>query len=147
MDRIIERLNALGLAVPDESSVGCSTTHCRRAGHLLFVSGICSGEQMIATSEKDTETLYSIGQNLALRMLANIRDEVGDLHHVTQVVKATIFVHAKHGFSQMPAAAHGFSDVFTVAYGEKGRHARAAMGAAALAGNAALLAEIIVEVR
>ncbi|MCH7907502.1 MAG: RidA family protein, partial [Chloroflexi bacterium] len=79
-------------------------------------------------------------------LLSTLRHEIGDLDRVTRVVKALCMVNATPDFEQHPAVANGFSDLMAEVFGDRGRHARSAVGMQSLPNNIPFEAEMIVEV-
>lgn len=81
-----------------------------------------------------------------LNALAIIRQELGDLDRVRKIVRLTGHVASHEGFTQQPAVVNGASDLLVQVFGETGRHARVALGAAELPLNAPVELELIVHV-
>jgi enamine deaminase RidA (YjgF/YER057c/UK114 family) len=82
----------------------------------------------------------------AVNLLAALKAELGELSRVRQVVKVTVFVASAPDFSDQPKVANGASELLGEAFGEAGRHARAAVGVAALPLGVPVEVEAIVEV-
>ena len=78
---------------------------------------------------------------------AIIKDAVGDLDKVERIVKVTGYVTVPQGFKQMPQVINGESDLLVKLWGERGQHARAALGVVSLGADAPVETEIIVQVR
>ena len=124
-----------------------------QTGNLVFTSGqlpFVSGE-LIAVghvgAEVDPETAAKCAQQCALNALAAIKSVVGDLDKVVRVVKVVGFVAPKPGFTAVPAVMTGASELFALAFGDAGVHARSAVGVAELPLNSPVEVEVIVEVK
>jgi enamine deaminase RidA (YjgF/YER057c/UK114 family) len=93
------------------------------------------------------EQAYQMARHCALNHLAIIKSALGDLDRVERVVKMIGYVNVASGFNRMPQVINGASDLFIELWGERGEHARAAVGVAALANDAPVETEVIVQVR
>ena len=93
------------------------------------------------------ETGYAAARVCALNALANIKAAVGSLDQVVRLVYVTGFVNAISGFADSPAVINGASDLFVAVFGEKGKHARAAVAVAGLPKNSTVEIQVVVEVR
>jgi enamine deaminase RidA (YjgF/YER057c/UK114 family) len=89
---------------------------------------------------------YEAAQLTVLNLLASLKAEIGDLDRVSQVVKILAMVNSTQDFIEQPAVANGASDLLVEIFGERGRHARSAIGMEALPFNVAIEIEMIVEV-
>ena len=89
---------------------------------------------------------YEAGRLTALSIFASLQQELGDLDRVTGWVKALGLVNCAPGFSATPGVINGFSDLVIDVWGEPGRHARSAIGAAELPFEMSVEVEAIVEV-
>jgi enamine deaminase RidA (YjgF/YER057c/UK114 family) len=122
-----------------------------QAGKLLFLAGNTAGPQWKfrgkvgkdITVEEGSETARQVG----LIMLAKVRTALGNLDRVKRIVKVLGMVNSADGFGDQPRVMNGFSDLMVEVFGEAiGKHARSAVGMAALPGNSAVEVEMIVEV-
>ncbi len=120
---------------------------CVRTGNLIFTSGQIS-DQYIGTLGQDLtiEDGYKAARQAAINVLRILKGELGDLSRVKRVVKIFGMVHSALDFTDHPKVINGASDLFVEVFGEKGIHARSAVGFAQLPKNAAVELEIIVEV-
>mgnify|MGYP000935935292 FL=1 len=89
---------------------------------------------------------YEAAQLTAINQLAVLKAMLGDLNRVTRVVKVLGMVNSDPSFTDQPKVINGFSDLIVEVFGERGRHARAAVGMASLPGGIAVEIEMIVEV-
>lgn len=79
-------------------------------------------------------------------MLTTLKSKVEDLNDVEQIVKVTGMVNASTDFTKQSQVVNGFSDLMTEVFGDRGKHARAAVGMGSLPGNIPTEIEMIVEV-
>jgi enamine deaminase RidA (YjgF/YER057c/UK114 family) len=147
MPGIKENLQALGITLAPLDRAGRSTIFCRRMDGLMFLSGQLSPNPLKVCTPQDISAAYEAGRQAAIRMLALLEDELGTLDRVDCFVKALCMVHSGADFSGMPAIANGHSDVIVAVFGERGCHARAAMGAHSLEKGAAILVDMAVKIR
>jgi enamine deaminase RidA (YjgF/YER057c/UK114 family) len=136
MDEIEKRLAELGLRLPPAFKYPSpNRTGCVRAGSLLFASGhpppadfgvIVHGKVGGEVKEEDA---YKSAQAVALSILASVKQQVGSLDKVKQVVKVTGMVNSAAGFNRQFAVIDGASDLYLKLFGPKvGCHARSAVG-------------------
>jgi enamine deaminase RidA (YjgF/YER057c/UK114 family) len=97
-------------------------------------------------SELTTEQGYDAARVVALNILATLKGELGDLDRIKQVVKLTAFVNCVDGFSAQPKVVNGASDLLGAVLGDRGKHARSAVGTNALPMNVPVEIEAIIEV-
>ena len=123
-----------------------------RTGNLLFISGhISMHEETVlagkAGGDVTLEDAYVAARTVADELLATIKRELGSLDRIGRIVKLTGFVNAASDFTDMSAVVNGVSDRLIEVLGERGAHARSAIGVASLPLGAVVEAELIVEVR
>lgn len=153
MSAVEDRLASNGLTLPEVAVPVAAYIPAVKSGNLVFSSGqlpSVSG-QLIAAGlvggEVDPETANACARQCALNALAAIKSVVGDLDKVSRVVKVVGFVAAAPGFTAIPPVINGASELFALAFGDNGVHARSAVGVAALPLNAPVEVEVIVEVK
>jgi enamine deaminase RidA (YjgF/YER057c/UK114 family) len=114
----------------------------------VFVSGHIGDTDNIGQlgAEISIEQGYDSARRTMLACLGSLKAEIGDLDKVTRVVKLLCMVNSASGFGDQPAVANGGSDLLVELYGDRGRHARSAVGMAGLPINACIEIEMIVEV-
>jgi enamine deaminase RidA (YjgF/YER057c/UK114 family) len=123
-----------------------------RTGNLLFVAGHgptkADGSNTIGKVGKDltTEQGYEAARQTAISLLSTLKSELGDLNKVKRIVKVLGMVNCTETFTDQPKVINGFSDTMVAVFGEKGKHARSAVGMYALPLGMAVEVEIIVEV-
>jgi enamine deaminase RidA (YjgF/YER057c/UK114 family) len=121
-------------------------------GNLVFVAGHGphrDGELIYKGKlgqDVDVERGYEAAQLVALNMLASLKAEIGDLDRVKRVVKLLGMVNCVPDFGQQPEVINGASDLLVDIFGERGRHARSAVGMASLPRGISVEIEMIVEV-
>lgn len=150
----LERLKALGLALPKVPSPRGAFKPFSRYGQLIFLSGqICEWEGEVKFSGPvgevhDLKAGQQAAQICALNLLASLHLALdGDLDRVVCCQRVGGFVYATPGYPDVPKVINGASDLFFEVFGERGRHARTAVGVASLPAAAAVEVEAIFEVR
>jgi enamine deaminase RidA (YjgF/YER057c/UK114 family) len=147
-----ENLARLGLSVPDVAAPVAAYVPAVRSGNHVYTSGqlpMRSGE-LIATGkvggEITPEEARECAQQCALNAIAAVKAEIGDLAQVVRVVKVVCFVASTPDFTGQPQVANGASELFGEVFGDRGVHARAAVGVPVLPLDAPVEVEIVVEV-
>ncbi|MDX6299584.1 MAG: hypothetical protein QOF53_798 [Nocardioidaceae bacterium] len=147
-----ERLAELGLAVPAVAKPVAAYIPAVRSGHHVFTSGQLPMRDgsLITTGkvggEVTPEEAIECARQCALNALAAVRAEIGDLSAVKRIVKVTAFVASTPDFTGQPGVANGASELFGEVFGDRGQHARSAVGVPVLPLDAPVEVEIIVEV-
>lgn len=125
-----------------------------RSGNQLFLAGHLpqpAGGGALVTGKvgKDltVEQGYEAAKLVALNLIATLKRELGDLDKVERIVKLVGFVNCTDGFAQQPQVVNGASDTLAEVFGDKGKHARSAVGTNALPLNVAVEIEAIVQFR
>jgi enamine deaminase RidA (YjgF/YER057c/UK114 family) len=146
-----KRLAELGLKLPNVAAPVANYLPAVRSGRYAFTSGqvpfrdgklVCAGKVPAEVSLVDAADGAAIA---ALNGLAAIAQLVGGLDHVVRVIRVCVYVASSPGFTEQPKVANGASDLLVEIFGDAGRHARSAVGAAELPLNAAVEVELIVE--
>lgn len=145
------RLTELNLTLPDVPAPVASYVNCVRSGNLLHLSGGLpfEGERRITgkvPTEVNSDEASAAARMVILNRLAVVRQELGSLDAVARIVSLQGFVNSEPDFYDHPAVINGASDLLLEIFGERGRHARVAMGVAALPLNAAVEISLVVEV-
>ncbi len=155
MSTVEQRLSELGLTVPEVVPPVAAYVPALRNGDLVFTSGqlpmrdgnleatgkVGDGHGLVpAADAKDLAALC------ALNAIAAIKAVIGDLDKVTQVVKVVGFVASDPSFTGQPGVINGASELLGKAFGEKGTHARSAVGVASLPLDAPVEVEVVVSV-
>ena len=146
------KIEELGLTLPTPGTPLGNYVPGVRTGNLVFLSGVGPGQlgdqQWSGKVGRDytTEEAYQAARGCALNLLGNLKSVIGDLDKVTRVVKVLGMVNADPEFTSPPAVINGCSDLLVEVFGERGRHARSAVGMAALPNAIPVEIEMIVEV-
>lgn len=146
------RLNDLGLAIPEAAKPVAAYVPAMRTGNLIFVSGqlpMVKGElkwKGIVGQDLDITAGYDAARICAINCLAAIKTLEPNLDKIKRIVKVTGFVSSLPAFGDQPKVINGASELLQLIFGEKGSHARAAVGVTSLPLNAAVEVEMIVEV-
>ncbi len=153
MSVIENRLAELGVTLPTTPAPIANYVPAVRTGNLLYLSGLgptagADGKVPVGKvgSDLTVDEGYQAARLVGINILARLKGELGDLDKVRRVVKLLSMVNAAPDFTQPPAVANGCSDLLVEVFGEKGRHARSAVGMASLPNNIAVEIEMIVEV-
>lgn len=153
MDNVAQRLSALNL--PPVSQPLGSYVAIKRSGNLIFTSGCLPFDPQgnLITGRVGESLTLAQGQQAArqslLYVLAVLAQELGGLSHLARIqniLKITGFIQTTSNFQDHPQVLNGASDLLVEIFGEKGKHARAAVGVFTLPKNAAVEIEMIVEV-
>jgi enamine deaminase RidA (YjgF/YER057c/UK114 family) len=122
-----------------------------RVGNLLFLAGHgptkADGTNITGKVGKDIslEQAYMAAHQTAISMLSTLKAEIGDLNKVKRVVKVLGMVNCIDTFTDHPKVINGFSDTIVNVFGEKGLHARSAVGMNSLPSNITVEVEMIIE--
>jgi enamine deaminase RidA (YjgF/YER057c/UK114 family) len=147
-----EKLKSLGLELPEAPKPVATYVPAVRTGNLLFLSGVLPmrNGQLAFTGKLGRELTVLEGIEAAkvaiLNALAIAKQELGSLDRITRVVKVVGHVASADGFVEQPQVLNGASDLLVAIFGDAGRHARVATGAAELPRRAAVEIEVILAV-
>lgn len=147
-----DRLKELGITLPQAPKPVAIYIPAVRSGNLLFISGQLPTEngQLPETGKLGAGVSVEQGQAAArrgtLNALAIARDMLGNLDNVVQVVRLVGHVASAEGFTQQSVVVNGASELLGQIFGDKGKHARLALGAAELPLGAPVEIELILEV-
>lgn len=141
-----KKLAEMGLQLPPVSKPIANYVKAVRVGNLVFLSG--HGTDVIGKVGKEVtiEQGYEAARQTGLSLLASLKAEIGNLNKVKRLVKVLGMVNCTEGFGDQPKVINGFSDLMVAVFGERGKHARSAVGMYALPNNMAVEIEMIVEV-
>jgi enamine deaminase RidA (YjgF/YER057c/UK114 family) len=149
---IADRLKDLGITLPPPPKPVAAYVPAVRSGDLLFISGQLPTEsgQLLFPGKVDADVSVEdatlAARAAALNALAVAQAAIGDLERVRRVVRVTGHVASSNGFTMQPAVINGASELLVQIFGERGRHSRAALGAAELPLGACVEVELILEV-
>jgi len=150
-----KKLIEMGLSLPPSPAPVANYVPAVRSGNLLFVSG--HGPALLKDGKieyirgklgKDltVEQGYDAAKQVMLNILQSIKGIIGDLDKVRRIVKVLGFVNCTEDFPDQPRVINGASDLLVALYGERGRHARSAVGMQQLPFGIAVEIEMVVEV-
>lgn len=146
------RLSELGITLPAAPAPAANYVPFVQTGALVFISGQISRDDTGFILGKLGQDLgpdqgYAAARACALALIAQLRVACdGDLDRLTRVVKLTGFVNATPEFTDHPKVINGASDLFAEVFGDRGRHARAAVGSVSLPLGVAVEIEGIFEI-
>jgi enamine deaminase RidA (YjgF/YER057c/UK114 family) len=153
-DMSVDRtLTQLGIVLPSPPAPVGTYVPAVRSGNLLFLSGVIpirNNKLVMAGKlgkELTTEQGYEAARIALINALAIVHRELGGLDAVTRIIRLVGYVASSGGFTQQPAVINGASDLLVEVFGEAGRHARIAVGAAELPLNAPVELELILQVK
>lgn len=147
------KLEELGIEIEEPITPLANYISVQRAGDLLFFSGsgpIRDGKPtMIGRLGEDltVEQGYAVAREAAINLIAALKKTVVDLDNVEQIIKLLGFVNCTADFINQPAVINGASDLFVKVFGDKGRHARSAVGTNSLPMGIPVEVEMIVRVK
>lgn len=148
-----QRLAELGIELPEVSPPVANYVNAVQTGNLLFLAGKGprkpDGSYITGKvgSDLTLEEAQEAARLTAINQLAVLKAELGDLNRVNRIVKVTGMVNAVSNFGNQPEVINGFSDLMVEVFGERGKHARAAVGMGSLPRNIAVEIDMIVEVK
>ncbi|MFD0696117.1 RidA family protein [Paenibacillus sp. GCM10027628] len=153
MLQIEQRLQELGITLPPSPEPRFTYIPCNQTGNLIYLSGQdcrINGELMFEGklgSDITIEQGQAAARQTIINCLAVMKGYLGDLDRVVKIVKMLGFVNSAPGFADQPYVMNGASDLLVAVFGEKGKHARSAIGTSELPFHTPVEIELIVEVR
>jgi len=147
-----QKLQELGIELPEIAPPVANYVNVVRSGNLLFLAGKGSqnpdGSRITGKVGVDLtiEEGYEAAKSIAYQHLAVIKNEIGDLSKVVRVVKVLGMVNTTPEFTAHSQVINGYSDFMVEIFGEKGKHARSAVGMSSLPVNLAVEIEVIIEI-
>ncbi len=150
MNSILQQLQADGLTLPAPPQAGGHYLPWRQHGDLIYLAGVISArEGKVVTGrlgdDLTVEQGYEAAQLCALAHLSILQQALGDLEKISQIVSLNGYVRCTPDFCDSPKVINGASDLLIRLLGDRGRHARAAIGVASLPVGAAVEVQMIVE--
>ena len=146
------KIEAMGLTLPKPPSPVANYVPGVLTGNLVFLSGVGpltqDRDRLKVKLGRDltVEQGYEAARGCAPNLLANLKGIIGDLDKVTQIVKVLGMINSDPEWVETPLVINGCSDLLVEVFGERGKHARSAVGMAALPGGVCVEIEMIVEV-
>lgn len=152
MARTIEqKLADMGVTIPDAAAPAASYLPFQQSGKLIFTAGqlpLIGGKLMstgLVGRDLDVAAAQQAARQCAINVLSQVKAATGDLERIARFIKLTVFVASAPGFTEQHLVANGGSDFLVEVLGDRGRHARSAVGMASLPLNAPVEIEAIVE--
>ena len=145
-------LDSLGIELPEASSPVANYVNVVQTGNLLFLAGKgpkdASGNYITGKVGEDLtiEEGYEAAKLVAIGQLAVLQDYLGDLNKVRRIAKVFGMVNCTSDFTNQPEVINGFSDTMVAVFGEKGKHARAAVGMGSLPRGICVEIDLVVEI-
>ncbi len=147
-----DKLKALNIVLPAPSSPVANYVKFVKTGNLIFLSGHgpakADGSYITGKLGRDLsiDEGYAAAKQTGISLLSTLKAAIGDLSKVKRIVKVLGMVNGTENFIDQPKVINGFSDLMVAVFGDKGRHARSAVGMASLPMNMAVEIEMVVEV-
>jgi len=151
-ETIEKRLSDLGIVIPAAAAPAANYVPFVRSGNLLFPSGqlpIKDGKLAVTGllgRDLDTAAGQEAARLCAINVLAQAKAALGDLEKIRRLIKINIYVASAPDFTEQHLVGNGASDLLAQVLGERGKHARVAVGMASLPLNAAVEIEAVIEV-
>lgn len=148
-----EKLKELNVELPEVGAPVANYVNSVRTGNLVYTAGKGpnkpEGGYVVGQVGTDLtiEEGYAAARLAAIQLLAALKAEIGDLNKVKRIVKVKGMVNAAPGFGNQPEVINGCSDLLVQVFGDRGKHARAAVGMGSLPRNIAVEIELIAEVQ
>jgi enamine deaminase RidA (YjgF/YER057c/UK114 family) len=157
VSKVEDKLKEMGLELPASPAPVANYVRAVQTGNLVYLAGhgparSGDGYAFVGKVGRDltTEQGYAAARSVALNLLASLKEAIGDLDRVRRIVKMLGMVNCTEDFYEQPHVINGASDLLVELFGERGRHARSAVGMQSLPGTARgsipVEIEIIVEV-
>lgn len=148
---IDDKLVALGIILNEDSTPVGNYVNSVQTGNLIYMAGLGPLGPNGYIKGKLGENLsiaegYEAARYTAISQLAALKAKIGDLNKVKRIIKVFGMVNSTPTFTKQPDVINGFSDLMVEVFGERGKHARAAVGMVALPMNICVEIEMIVEV-
>lgn len=147
------RIQELGITLPETPQPIANYVPTVRTGNLLFVAGLGPAAREDGTAptgkvgrDLTQEEGYEAARLVGINLLARLKSALGDLDRVNRIVKLLSMVNCTPDFTQQPAVANGCSDLMVEVFGERGRHARSAVGMSSLPNDIPVEIEMVVEI-
>jgi enamine deaminase RidA (YjgF/YER057c/UK114 family) len=147
-----ERIAELGITLTEPGKPVANYVGSVRTGNLVFMAGkgpsLPEGGYVTGKLGQDLEVEegYQAARLAAIAQLSALKAELGDLNRVVRIVKVTGMVNAAEDFTGHSQVVNGFSDLMVEVFGQRGKHARAAVGMSSLPLGFAVEVEMVVEI-
>ena len=151
--KIEERLKEIGLSLPEAVKPVAEYIPAKLVGSLVYCSGqgpVKDGKMVFlgrVGKEVTIEEGYQAAQICALNCLAAIKTAIGSLDRIDEIVSLRGFVNSDLDFFRQPEVINGASELMVKIFGEKGKHARCALGVSSLPFNTSVELEMVVSIK
>jgi enamine deaminase RidA (YjgF/YER057c/UK114 family) len=151
--KVERRLQELGIELPAPPQPVGNYIGAVQVGDLVFLGGVSNRVAGVLKyqgklgRELTLEQGYDAARMCAINHLATLKAFLGDLDRIERIVKLVGHINCAPGFNKLPPVLNGASDLLVEVFGEQGRHARLALGAAELNDDIPVETELIVQVR
>ena len=148
-----EKLKEMGITLPTTPKPAAAYVPAKRVGNLVFCSGqgpSVEGKLRYTGkvgAEKTLEEGYHAAKICALNCLAAVKDLVGSLDKVEEIVQVRGFVNSTPDFGKQPEVINGASELLEKIFGAKGKHARCALGTSSLPRDITVELEMVVKIK
>jgi len=148
-----KRIKELNITLQKTSKPIANYLNAVQTGNLVFLSGKGprdkDGNLITGKLGKDltVEQGYDAARLVAIAQLSALKEQIGDLNKVEKIVKVFGMVNAESDFTNHPEVINGFSDLMVEVFGERGKHARAAVGMGSLPRNIACEIDMVVQIK
>ncbi|WP_026376006.1 RidA family protein [Aestuariibacter salexigens] len=148
-----QAVKSLGIKLKDKGKPGANYIYAVQNGNLLFLAGHISvdADGNVIKGKLGDDMTTAQGAHAArmagISILSTIRQQLGSLDRVDRLVKVTGMVNATADYTEHSSVINGFSDLMVEVFGEKGRHARSAVGMSSLPVGAAVEIEVILQIK
>ena len=148
---VYEKLKALNISLPEVTQPVAAFVPFVRSGKLLFVSGHIAkidGKPWVGQlgRELSTEQGKDAARRVAIDLLGTLQGALGDLEKVRRILKLLVLVNSDPSFTEQHLVANGASELLVEVFGAKGKHARAAFGAAQIPFGSCVEIDLVAEV-
>jgi len=154
VSKIADRIKELGITLPESPSPVANYIPVVKTGNLIYLSGVGPADKPDGTSytgklgkDLSIDQGYDAARLTAVNLISRLNGFLDDLDQVKQIVKVLSMVNATPDFLDPPAVTNGCSDLLVEVFGDKGRHARSAIGVATLPGGMPIEIELIAEIK
>ncbi|MCM8569109.1 RidA family protein [Gramella jeungdoensis] len=140
-----QKLKDMGIELQEVTEPSANFVKWRKVGNLLFLAG--DGSEMKGKLGKDLTVAegYDAARQTGVDIISTLKAACGDFGKIKQFVKVRGMVNSTPDFYDQPKVINGFSDLMVEVFGEKGKHARAAVGHCSLPSNIVVEIEVVVE--
>jgi len=152
MGYVESKIEQIGLTLPDAPKPVAAYIPAKQTGNLVFTAGqlpMVNGELIskgLLGQDVEIDEANKAARICTLNALSAIKGVIGDLDQIKQIVRVVGYVASVPTFTQQPAVVNGASELLLEIFGEKGKHARSAVGMAVLPLNASVEIELTVEI-